>query len=82
MFLVFRDQGEVNLTIGMGNDPRIANFQTSPPGIVSGNVVVGGWVIDNRSVGPPSGVVSIQRDYRGEFAWAWDMGRPNHIGTS
>ena len=73
---LFGDQGEVNLTIGMGNDPRIANFQTSPPGIVSGNVVVGGWVIDNRSVGPPSGVVRAFNAISGEFAWAWDMGRP------
>ena len=72
----FGDQGEVNLTIGMGNDPRIANFQTSPPGIVSGNVVVGGWVIDNRSVGPPSGVVRAFNAITGEFSWAWDMGRP------
>ena len=72
----FGDQGEVNLTIGMGNDPRIANFQTSPPGIVSGNVVVGGWVIDNRSVGPPSGVVRAFNAITGEFVWAWDMGRP------
>ena len=74
----FGDQGEVNLTIGMGNDPRIANFQTSPPGIVSGNVVVGGWVIDNRSVGPPSGVVRAFNAITGEFAWAWDMGRPGN----
>jgi len=72
----FGDQGEINLTIGMGNDPRIANFQTSPPGIVSGNAVVGGWVIDNRSVGPPSGVVRAFNAISGEFAWAWDMGRP------
>ena len=72
----FGDQGEVNLTIGMGNDPRIANFQTSPPGIVSGNAVVGGWVLDNRSVGPPSGVVRAFNAINGEFAWAWDMGRP------
>ena len=72
----FADQGEVNLTIGMGNDPRIANFQTSPPGIVRGNAVVGGWVIDNRSVGPPSGVVRAFDAITGEFAWAWDMGRP------
>ena len=72
----FADQGEVNLTIGMGNDPRIANFQTSPPGIVRGNAVVGGWVIDNRSVGPPSGVVRAFNAITGEFAWAWDMGRP------
>ncbi|MDD9889953.1 MAG: PQQ-binding-like beta-propeller repeat protein [Gammaproteobacteria bacterium] len=73
---LFGDQGEVNLTIGMGNDPRIANFQTSPPGIVRGNAVVGGWVIDNRSVGPPSGVVRAFNAITGEFAWAWDMGRP------
>ena len=72
----FGDQGEVNLTIGMGNDPRIANFQTSPPGIVSGNAVVGGWVLDNRSVGPPSGVVRAFNAINGELAWAWDMGRP------
>tara|TARA_B100000678_G_scaffold284156_1_gene285321 strand:- start:1537 stop:3891 length:2355 start_codon:yes stop_codon:yes gene_type:complete len=72
----FADQGEVNLTIGMGNDPRIANFQTSPPGIVKGNAVVGGWVIDNRSVGPPSGVVRAFNAITGDFVWAWDMGRP------
>lgn len=72
----FGDQGEINLTIGMGNDPLISNFQTSPPGIVRGNVVVGGWVIDNRSVGPPSGVVRAFNAISGEFAWAWDMGRP------
>ena len=75
---LFGDQGEINLTIGMGNDPRIANFQTSPPGIVSGNAVVGGWVIDNRSVGPPSGVVRAFNAITGEFAWAWDMGRPGN----
>ena len=75
---LFGDQGEVNLTIGMGNDPRIANFQTSPPGIVSGNAVVGGWVIDNRSVGPPSGVVRAFNAITGEFTWAWDMGRPGN----
>lgn len=72
----FGDQGEINLTIGMGNDPLIFNFQTSPPGIVRGNAVVGGWVLDNRSVGEPSGVVRAFDAISGEFAWAWDMGRP------
>ncbi len=72
----FGDQGEINLTIGMGNDPLIFNFQTSPPGIVRGNAVVGGWVFDNRSVGEPSGVVRAFNAISGEFAWAWDMGRP------
>ena len=74
--LQFGDLGEVNLTTGMGNDPLIFNFQTSPPGIVRGNAVVGGWVLDNRSVGEPSGVVRAFDAISGEFAWAWDMGRP------
>ena len=73
---LFGEQGEINLTIGMGNDPLIFNFQTSPPGIVRGNAVVGGWVLDNRSVGEPSGVVRAFNAISGEFAWAWDMGRP------
>lgn len=72
----FGEQGEINLTIGMGNDPLIFNFQTSPPGIVRGNAVVGGWVFDNRSVGEPSGVVRAFNAITGQFAWAWDMGRP------
>ena len=72
----FGEQGEINLTIGMGNDPLIFNFQTSPPGIVRGNAVVGGWVFDNQSVGEPSGVVRAFNAISGEFAWAWDMGRP------
>ena len=72
----FGDQGEVSLTIDMGNDPLMFNFQTSPPGIVRGNAVVGGWVLDNRSVGEPSGVVRAFDAISGQFAWAWDMGRP------
>jgi|GEM_PF-3158154 glucose dehydrogenase len=38
----FGELGEVNLAENMGNDPQIFNFQTSPPGIVRGNAVVGG----------------------------------------
>lgn len=72
----FGEQGEINLTTGMGNDPLVFNFQTSPPGIVRGNAVVGGWVFDNQSVGEPSGVVRAFNAISGEFSWAWDMGRP------
>lgn len=72
----FGELGEVNLTENMGNDPLVFNFQTSPPGIVRGNAVIGGWVFDNQSVGEPSGVVRAFNAISGEFAWAWDMGRP------
>ena len=74
--LQFGELGEISLSEHMGNDPRIFNFQTSPPGIVRGNAVVGGWVFDNQSVGEPSGVVRAFDALSGEFAWAWDMGRP------
>ncbi|MFM1896097.1 MAG: hypothetical protein RLZZ385_1171 [Pseudomonadota bacterium] len=77
--LQFGDQGEIDLTQHMGNDPSIFNFQTSPPGIVRGNAVIGGWVLDNRSVGEPSGVIRAFNAVTGRFVWAWDMGRPgNH----
>ena len=72
----FGELGEIDLTRNMGNDPLIFNFQTSPPGIVRGNAVIGGWVLDNRSVGEPSGVIRAFDAITGEFAWAWDMGRP------
>ncbi|MDA1373083.1 MAG: membrane-bound PQQ-dependent dehydrogenase, glucose/quinate/shikimate family [Proteobacteria bacterium] len=72
----FGELGEIDLTRNMGNDPLVFNFQTSPPGIVRGNAVIGGWVRDNESVGEPSGVVRAFNAITGEFAWAWDMGRP------
>lgn len=72
----FGELGEIDLTRNMGNDPLMFNFQTSPPGIVRGNAVIGGWVLDNRSVGEPSGVIRAFDALSGEFAWAWDMGRP------
>ena len=72
----FGEQGNVNLTLNMGEDPRNMNFQTSPPAIVRGNAVVGGWVWDNLRVGEPSGAVRAFDALSGEFSWAWDMGRP------
>jgi quinate dehydrogenase (quinone) len=74
--LQFGEQGEIDLKRNMGNDPLIFNFQTSPPGIVRGNAVIGGWVRDNVTVGEPSGVVRAFDAISGDFAWAWDMGRP------
>ena len=44
---VFRDQGEVNLTIGMGNDQNSQLFQTSPQGsYLVMSSVVGLLIID------------------------------------
>lgn len=72
----FGDDGQVDLTHRMGTNPPIYYFVTSPPAIVQGNAVVGGWVLDNREVNEPSGVVRAFDALTGRFAWAWDMGRP------
>ncbi|HJN49871.1 MAG TPA: membrane-bound PQQ-dependent dehydrogenase, glucose/quinate/shikimate family [Pseudomonadales bacterium] len=72
----FGNAGQVDLSKNMGGDPPMFNFVTSPPGIVSGKAVVGGWVMDNVRVKEPSGVVRAFDAITGEFAWAWDMGRP------
>ncbi|MEX1032675.1 MAG: membrane-bound PQQ-dependent dehydrogenase, glucose/quinate/shikimate family [Cellvibrionaceae bacterium] len=76
----FGDNGQVDLTYKMGSVPPIYYFVTSPPAIVRGNAVVGGWVLDNREVNEPSGVVRAFDAVTGEFAWAWDMGRPHTNG--
>ncbi|MGQ9426199.1 membrane-bound PQQ-dependent dehydrogenase, glucose/quinate/shikimate family [Gilvimarinus sp. F26214L] len=72
----FGENGAVDLTRKMGLKAPIYYFVTSPPAIVRGNAVVGGWVLDNREVGEPSGVVRAFDALTGEFSWAWDMGRP------
>lgn len=72
----FGENGEVDLTHKLGTWPPIYYFVTSPPAIVKGNAVVGGWVLDGREVKEPSGVVRAFDAITGEFAWAWDMGRP------
>lgn len=72
----FGVQGNVDLTVNMGEDPANLNFQTSPPAIVRGNAVIGGWVWDNLRTGEPSGAVRAFDALDGEFSWAWDMGRP------
>lgn len=72
----FGENGEVDLTHKMGASPPIFYFVTSPPAIVRGNAVVGGWVLDNQEVNEPSGVVRAFDALTGQFSWAWDMGRP------
>ncbi|MDA1369677.1 MAG: membrane-bound PQQ-dependent dehydrogenase, glucose/quinate/shikimate family [Proteobacteria bacterium] len=72
----FGYEGEVDLSVGMGTGVPISYMLTSPPAIVSGNAVIGGWVRDNMTVGEPSGVIRAFNAISGDFAWAWDMGRP------
>src|SRR3546814_7784420 len=53
---------------------------TSPPALVRGKLVLGGWVTDGQHVGEPSGVVRAYDAVTGAFSWAFDAGRPDFHG--
>ena len=70
----FGQNGEVDLTAGMGLVDPGYYYVTSPPAIVAGKAVVGGWVFDNVKRGEPSGVVRAFDAVTGNLAWAFDVG--------
>ena len=72
--------GEVDLLAHMGEVEKGYYFSTSPPTIVRGRLILGGWVTDGQSVGEPSGVIRAFDAASGEFSWAFDSGRPDRQG--
>lgn len=76
----FGEGGTIDLKRGMGEVKDGFYYVSSAPTIVNGIVVVGGWVLDNQEVGEPSGVVRGFNAVTGQFAWAWDMDRPDFHG--
>lgn len=76
----FGDGGFVDLTVGMGEVLRDYYYVSSAPALVRGKVVVGGNVMDGQMTGEPSGVIRAFDAVTGEFAWAWDIDRPNRHG--
>lgn len=73
----FGQDGVVDLSVGMGELKPGFYFQTSTPTVIGNNVIVGGWVMDNRELGEPSGVVRAFNVVTGELVWAWDLGDPS-----
>ncbi|MBU2149686.1 MAG: pyrroloquinoline quinone-dependent dehydrogenase, partial [Alphaproteobacteria bacterium] len=72
----FGKDGVVDLSTGIGEMKPGFYFQTSTPTVIGNNVIIGGWVMDNRELGEPSGVVRAFNVVTGELAWAWDLGAP------
>ena len=72
----FGTGGIVSLGENMGEVSPGEYFQTSAPLVARDKIVVGGWVVDNQSVGEASGVIRAFNAVTGELDWAWDLGNP------
>ena len=73
----FGKDGQASLIEGMGPVKKGFYYVTSPPVIVGGMAVLGGFVMDNAETGEPSGVIRAFDVKTGALRWAWDSGRPD-----
>lgn len=78
--LDFGNEGEVDLLQGMGEVVKGYYYVTSPPAVIRGRLVLGGWVLDGQHTDEPSGVIRAFDAVSGEFSWAFDIGRPDFHG--
>ncbi|MFP5435854.1 MAG: PQQ-binding-like beta-propeller repeat protein, partial [Alphaproteobacteria bacterium] len=69
-----------DLKTGLGQVDKGYYFVTSPPALVRGRLVLGGWVTDGQKIREPSGVIRAFDAVTGDFAWAFDIGRPDDHG--
>jgi quinoprotein glucose dehydrogenase len=76
----FGNGGAVDLLQGMGVVDKGYYYVTSPPALVRGRLVLGGWVMDGQHTNEPSGVIRAFDAVTGAFVWAFDMGRPGEHG--
>jgi quinoprotein glucose dehydrogenase len=77
----FGNNGEVDITVGMGKtSPGMVSI-TSAPTIVRGVIVTGHQVLDGQRRWAPSGVIQGFDAVTGELRWAWDMMRPDRNGA-
>lgn len=76
----FGQGGQVDLKAGLGTVDKGYYFVTSPPALVRGRLVLGGWVMDGQKIREPSGVIRAFDAVTGAFSWAFDIGRPDDHG--
>lgn len=72
----FGDEGIVDLHEGMGDYPEGQYMPTTGATLAGDKIVIGGWVMDNQSVGEAPGVVRAFDALTGRLEWAWDAGNP------
>ena len=74
----FGDDGEVDLSQGVGDIRWNGEYQvTSPPAIAGDRVIVGSAVSDGGRLDAPSGVVRAYDASTGALVWAFDLAPPD-----
>lgn len=68
----FGNNGEIDLSQGIGEVNPSRYTVTSPPAVVKGTVIVGSAIADNGAVDLERGVVRAYDAVTGELAWSWD----------
>jgi quinoprotein glucose dehydrogenase len=77
----FGVDGQVDITLGMGEvSPGMVSI-TSAPTIVRGVIVTGHQVLDGQYRWAPSGVIEGYDVVSGELRWAWDVVHPERNGA-
>ncbi|HDS1220137.1 TPA: membrane-bound PQQ-dependent dehydrogenase, glucose/quinate/shikimate family [Stenotrophomonas maltophilia] len=76
----FGNNGQIDITLDMGEVPPGYVSITSPPAIVRGVIVTGHQVLDGQRRDAPSGVIQAYDAITGKLRWAWDMERPERTG--
>jgi glucose dehydrogenase len=69
----FADDGQINLSQGLGEVMRGHHYISSPPAVIGDIAVVGSFILDNQSTRQPPGVVRAYNVHSGELVWAWDV---------
>jgi quinoprotein glucose dehydrogenase len=77
----FGTNGQIDITIGMGEvSPGMVSINSAPT-IVRGVVVTGHQVLDGQRRWAPSGVIQGYDAITGQLRWAWDLMRPDRNGA-
>jgi quinoprotein glucose dehydrogenase len=71
--------GELNLRKGVGDVKPGEYGVTSAPLIIEDMIVTGAFVLDNRRVDAPAGVIRAFDIRSGELRWAWDPIPPDRV---
>lgn len=75
----FGHDGFIDMTKYLGHVSPGFHFVTSPPLVMDGRLITGGWIHDNQGENEPSGAVRAYDPITGKLVWAWDLGHQPQV---